>query len=84
MIRRSGGSRPAGSCRILYGLTHAEVHLVQALGMGVSPADYARERQVSITTVYTHLRRAREKTGLRSSAELIRRYLELSGASQAH
>jgi DNA-binding CsgD family transcriptional regulator len=68
----------------LYGLTHAEVHLVQALSMGVSPADYARDRHVSITTVYTHLRRAREKTGLRSAAELIRRYLELSGASQAH
>ena len=68
----------------LYGLTHAQVHLVQALSMGMSPADYARDRQVSITTVYTHLRRAREKTGLRSAAELIRRYLELSGASQAH
>jgi DNA-binding CsgD family transcriptional regulator len=68
----------------LYGLTHAEVHLVQALSMGVSPANYARERHVSITTVSTHLRRAREKTGLRSAAELIRRYLELSGASQAH
>jgi DNA-binding CsgD family transcriptional regulator len=67
----------------LYGLSPAEVHVVQALSTGVSPVDYARDRRVSITTVYTHLKRAREKTGLRSAAELVRRYHELSVALAA-
>ena len=61
----------------LYKLTNAEAHLVQALSSGMTAVAYARSRRVSITTVYTHLRRTREKTGWRSVAELTRRYHEL-------
>jgi DNA-binding CsgD family transcriptional regulator/PAS domain-containing protein len=64
----------------LYGLTNAEAHLVQALSGGMTAVAYARSRRVSITTVYTHLRRTREKTGWRSVAELTRRFHELSVA----
>jgi DNA-binding CsgD family transcriptional regulator len=64
----------------LYGLTHAESHLVQALSTGMTAVAYARSRRVSITTVYTHLRRTREKTGWKSVAELTRRFHELSVA----
>ena len=68
----------------LYGLTHAEAHLVQALGAGMTAVAYARSRGVSITTVYTHLRRTREKTGWKSVAELTRRIHELSVALRAN
>ena len=45
---------------------------------GMTAGAYARSRGVSITTVYTHLRRTREKTGWRSVAELTRRFNELN------
>jgi DNA-binding CsgD family transcriptional regulator len=66
--------------RELYGLTNAEANLVQALGTGMTAVAYARSRRVSVTTVYTHLRRTREKTGWRSVAELTRRFHELNVA----
>ena len=62
----------------LFGLTRAEAHLVCALGAGMTATAYARNRRVSITTVYTHLRRTREKTGWKSVAELTRRFNELN------
>ncbi len=64
----------------LYGLTNAEAHLVQALGTGMTAVAYARSRRLSVTTVYTHLRRTREKTGWKSVAELTRRFHELNVA----
>jgi PAS domain S-box-containing protein len=66
--------------RELYGLTNAEAQLVQALSSGMTAVAYAQSRQVSITTVYTHLRRTREKTGWKSVAELTRRFHELNVA----
>ena len=66
--------------RELYGLTNAEAQLVQALSSGTTAAAYAENRQLSITTVYTHLRRTREKTGWKSVAELTRRFHELNVA----
>jgi DNA-binding CsgD family transcriptional regulator/PAS domain-containing protein len=74
-------------CRMLqelYGLTNAEAHLVQALGTGMTAVAYARSRRVSVTTVYTHLRRTREKTGWKSVAELTRRFHELNVALRAN
>ena len=56
----------------LYGLTHAEAHMAQALSGGMTAVAYAKSRRVSVTTVYTHLKRTREKTGWRSVAELTR------------
>lgn len=64
----------------LYGLTNAEACLVQALSRGVTAREYASDRRISITTVYTHLRRTREKTGWKSVAELTRRFHELNVA----
>jgi DNA-binding CsgD family transcriptional regulator len=68
----------------LFGLTNAEAHLVHALGTGMTAVAYARSRSVSITTVYTHLRRTREKTGWKSVAELTRRFNELNVALRAN
>jgi DNA-binding CsgD family transcriptional regulator len=64
----------------LYGLTNAEAQLVEALSTGMTAVAYARSRCISVTTVYTHLRRTREKTGWRSVAELTRRFHELNVA----
>jgi DNA-binding CsgD family transcriptional regulator len=64
----------------LHGLTNAEAQLVQALSTGMTAVAYARRRGVSVTTVYTHLRRTREKTGWKSVAELTRRFHELNVA----
>jgi len=68
----------------LFGLTNAEAHLVQALGTGTTAIAYAHSRDISITTVYTHLRRTREKTGWKSVAELTRRFNELNVALRAN
>jgi DNA-binding CsgD family transcriptional regulator len=62
----------------LYGLTNAEAQLVQALGTGMTAVAYAQSRNISVTTVYTHLRRTREKTGWKSVAELTRRFHEVN------
>jgi DNA-binding CsgD family transcriptional regulator len=68
----------------LYGLTNAEAQLVQALSTGTTAVSYAQSRGISITTVYTHLRRTREKTGWKSVAELTRRFHELYVALRAN
>ena len=67
----------------LYGLTNAEAQLVQALGTGLTAVAYAKSRGISVTTVYTHLRRTREKTGWKSVAELTRRFHELNVSLRA-
>jgi DNA-binding CsgD family transcriptional regulator len=68
----------------LYGLTNAEAQLVRALSTGMTAVSYAQSRGISITTVYTHLRRTREKTGWKSVAELTRRFHELNVALRAN
>jgi DNA-binding CsgD family transcriptional regulator/PAS domain-containing protein len=68
----------------LYGLTNAEAQLVRALGTGMTAVAYAQSRGISVTTVYTHLRRTREKTGWKSVAELTRRFHELNVALRAN
>jgi DNA-binding CsgD family transcriptional regulator len=75
-LQQSAATAPM--LRELYGLTNAEAQLVQALGNGMTAVAYAESRNLSITTVYTHLRRTREKTGWKSVAELTRRFHELN------
>lgn len=53
-------------------LTPAEARLAEALLQGQFPVDYARQKGLSVNTIYTHLRRLKEKTGARRLAELIR------------
>ena len=62
----------------LFGLTHAEAHLAQALCAGTTTGAYASERRISLNTVYSHLKRIREKTGCKSLPELIRKFGELN------
>lgn len=73
------GADDAGVLRDLFGFTAAEAGLALALQGGISPNDYARANGVSINTVYTHLRRIKEKTGCQRLPELICRLAELRG-----
>lgn len=56
-----------------FGLTEAETQLALALHAGISPLDHARARGISDNTVYTHLRRLKEKTGTHRIPELMAR-----------
>jgi DNA-binding CsgD family transcriptional regulator/PAS domain-containing protein len=71
------GVAPVSTLREVFGLTEAEASLAQALQSGTTLAEYARQRALSLNTVYTHLRRLREKTGCNRMAELIHRFNEL-------
>jgi len=62
----------------LFSLTNAEAHLAQALCTGMTTGAYANERRVSLNTVYSHLKRIREKTGCKSVSELIVRFGEFN------
>lgn len=59
--------------REFFGLTEAETNVALALQSGVALEDYARANMISLNTVYTHLRRVREKTGCHSVADLVRK-----------
>ena len=63
--------------REVFGLTEAEAALAQALLDGIPLRRYASERAVSANTVYTHLRRIKEKTRCNRLPELIRRLNDL-------
>jgi PAS domain-containing protein len=63
--------------RELFGFTEAEANLAQALQSGVLLEDYARDNAVTLNTVYTHLRRIKEKTGCTRIAKLYRKLKEL-------
>jgi hypothetical protein len=72
----------------MVGNSVAELGLVKRRASSVDRTAVAyarsRSRRVSITTVYTHLRRTREKTGWKSIAELTRRFNELNVALRAN
>ena len=80
LIRDPLWQNPATSQMLqqLFSLTNAEAHLAQALCAGTTTGTYALERGVSINTVYSHLKRIREKTGCKSVPELIRKLGELN------
>jgi DNA-binding CsgD family transcriptional regulator/PAS domain-containing protein len=66
--------RAAGQMlREIFGLTEAETSVTLALQSGIPLEQYARSNKVSLNTVYTHLRRVREKTGCHSIADLVRK-----------
>ena len=66
--------------REVFGFTNAEADLARALQAGASVNQYARGRAVSLNTVYTHLRRIKEKTNCKRMGELIRRLNDLQVA----
>jgi DNA-binding CsgD family transcriptional regulator len=69
---------PDAVCRYL-GLTPAEGDVVLALARGLSLAEVARQRNVSIETVRTHVKRSLAKADVRRQSDLVR--LVLTGPS---
>jgi DNA-binding CsgD family transcriptional regulator len=67
------GSAAGQMLREIFGLTEAETSVALALHSGIPLDQYARNNTVSLNTVYTHLRRVREKTGCHSIADLVRK-----------
>ena len=70
----------AGTIAILrdaFGLTEAEAGVAKALQDGVALGDYASKRVLSLNTIYTHLRRIKEKTACHRMPELIRKLNDL-------
>jgi DNA-binding CsgD family transcriptional regulator len=73
MFVRDPLGRNPGAARMLrelYGLTAAEANLALAIQAGLSLPDYARQSGVSLNTIYTHLRRIKDKTGSQRMASL--------------
>jgi DNA-binding CsgD family transcriptional regulator len=68
--RHSGATR---ALRQTFGLTEAEAGLAEALLHRVSLSDYAGSHGLSLNTVYTHLRRIKEKMSCKRLPELIQR-----------
>ena len=60
----------------VFSLTKAEAHLAQALCNGETTRAYASTRQVTLNTVYSHLKQIRQKTGCKSVPELVRKFGE--------
>jgi len=58
--------------RETFGFTDAEAHVAQALQAAIPLADYAKDRGISINTVYTHLRAIKDKARCHRQGELIR------------
>src|SRR5690606_24510247 len=63
--------------REMFGLTEAEASLARAIQAGTPLAEYARTNRLSLNTVYTHLRRLKEKTNTKRQAELIHKLNDL-------
>ena len=63
--------------RDVFGFTAAEASIAQALQAGTSLGEYARTHALSLNTIYTHLRRIKEKAGCHRMAELVRKLGDL-------
>lgn len=63
--------------REMFGLTEAEASLARAIQAGTPLAEYAGTNRLSLNTVYTHLRRLKEKTQTKRQAELIHKLNDL-------
>jgi DNA-binding CsgD family transcriptional regulator len=68
---------PLRALREMFGMTKAEAHLAQAIQAGMPVSRYAQVHGTSINTVYTHLRRIKEKTGCGRMVQLVRKLNEL-------
>jgi DNA-binding CsgD family transcriptional regulator len=74
----------AALLRSIFGLTEAEAGVAQALQSGITLGQYSHSRKVSLNTVYTHLRRIKEKLGCHRTAELIRKLNDVQIPLRAH
>ncbi|MCB1500903.1 MAG: helix-turn-helix transcriptional regulator [Bauldia sp.] len=69
--------------REAFGLTEAEAGLAHALQAGQSPSEYASTAGLSLNTVYTHLKRVKEKTATTRLSALVRKLKDVEGPLRA-
>ncbi|MEM8695745.1 MAG: helix-turn-helix transcriptional regulator [Pseudomonadota bacterium] len=55
-----------------YGLTAAEVKIVESIAEGLSVPDHAAANGISVNTARVHMQRVLEKTGARRQTDLLR------------
>ena len=58
-----------------YGLTPAEAEVAYAFAQGLQLADISRTRDVSINTVRTHFARIKDKLGVHTQAQALRKLI---------
>jgi len=75
------GGATTAALREAFGLTPAEADLAASLCAGISPDNHAKARNLSRNTIYTHLRRIKEKTGCTRLPELIRKLNDVPGVT---
>ena len=68
-VRANRPSRTA--LQALHGLTPVEAELAASMAEGKSIHEFADQRQISIETVRTHLKRVMQKTGMHKQAQLV-------------
>ena len=70
-----------GVLRAALGLTATEAEVALALAQGASASSIARERDISLETVRSHLKTIFAKTGTQRQATLVALILQLRGVS---
>ena len=73
-VHRPGDTRvpDTSALRELFNLTVAEAVIAGFIYSGLTPAQIAQKKQVTVSTVRTQLHRIFEKTGTRNQAQLVR------------
>jgi DNA-binding NarL/FixJ family response regulator len=66
-----------------YQLSPRELEILALVASGETDRDIAKQLQLAIATVHSHLERIRDKTGARRRAQLTRLYLEDHGKGKA-
>ena len=64
-------SRSRVAAQTMYGLTPAEADVAAAIAAGKSMQELAEERQISVETARTHVKRVMQKTGTHKQAQLV-------------
>ncbi len=72
IIERTAGGGAFAFLKPRFGLTDREVEIVADLCAGSSPGEIAAARTLKLSTVRTHIARAREKAAARSILDLVR------------
>lgn len=72
MLQRMVDHRPQAGAPTLAALTDRELEVMRLIGLGLGTGDIARELHRSVKTIEAHRSNAKEKLGLKTSAEFVR------------
>lgn len=72
MLQRMVDHRPQPGAPTLAALTDRELEVMRLIGLGLGTGDIARELHRSVKTIEAHRSNAKDKLGLKTSAEFVR------------